>query len=370
MPEKKWTGARAKQAKEIGAYIKKLQKADSSHVKEIQEEILTIYKDDQMLTDHILKALGLKTFKYVMTEEHKLAIGTANKGNKSRTGQRHTEASKTKTRASVKKYYDSGENQEELAERAKKISATQQHRYDTDPTLGEDISKRAKAAYEKDPSIRERQRQATKEYYQSEEGIAARKKRSEDYKAFFQTDEGKALIQHNSEAKRAYYQTEEGIEFRKRQAVNAGNYWRNRPKTRSHKEAISRGMQLAIKEGRYRPGTYSKRGHHQSPKAGRVPYRSSYEEAYYKVLDDDPLVATYEAEPNDCHIEYEFDGMIKVYVPDLRIIFTNGEHLIAEIKPADRAQEPQNQAKHEAALKEFGNSFVVLSEDAVFGGDI
>lgn len=370
MLEKKWTKARANQAKELGVYIKSQQKSNPSRSKEIQEEILAIFKDDQMLTDHILKSLGLKTFKYVMTEEHKLAIGTANKGNKSRTGQKHTAESKAKTRASVKKYYDSGDHQEELVERAKKISVTQQHRFATNPTLKEDISKRLKAAYEKDPSIRERQRQATKEYYQSEEGIAARLRKSEKYKVFFQTEEGKALIRQGSEAKKAYYQTEAGIEFRKRQAINAGNYWRNRPKTRAHKEAISRGMQKAIKEGRYRPGTYSKRGHHQSPKAGRVPYRSSYEEAYYKVLDEDPLVATYEAEPNDCHVEYEFDGMSKIYVPDILIYFMNGEHIIAEIKPSDRANEPQNQAKHEAAYKEFGDVFIVLSENEVFGGKL
>ncbi len=124
MLEKKWTKARANQAKELGVYIKSQQKADPSRSREIQEEILAIFKDDQMLTDHILKALGLKTFNYVMTEEHKLSIGTANKGNKSRTGQRHTEASKAKTSASVKKHWADKDNVEANAERIEKMRAT------------------------------------------------------------------------------------------------------------------------------------------------------------------------------------------------------------------------------------------------------
>ena len=57
---KPWTEERATHAKEIAAYIKKLQKEDPSRSKEIQEEMLNIFQNDQIFTNHVLKALGLK----------------------------------------------------------------------------------------------------------------------------------------------------------------------------------------------------------------------------------------------------------------------------------------------------------------------
>lgn len=75
-----------------------------------------------------------------------------------------------------------------------------------------------------------------------------------------------------------------------------------------------------------------KRGYHDSPKAGRVYYMSSWEEQRWRELDCDPLVEGYQVYP--LQIPYLWEGSERTYTPDVLITLTDGSKVLEEIKPA------------------------------------
>lgn len=87
-------------------------------------------------------------------------------------------------------------------------------------------------------------------------------------------------------------------------------------------------------------------GWHDSPKAGRQFYRSSYELHYFRMLDSDSDVVTYQSEP--LKIPYLWEGSIKNYTPDILVTRRDRKQLI-EVKPANLVNEPKNLAKAIAA---------------------
>lgn len=161
-----------------------------------------------------------------------------------------------------------------------------------------------------------------------------------------------------------YYQTEEGIERRKELAANASKSHKGAKRTKAHREAMSRGLVKAYQEDGFHPEYWTKRGHHESPKAGKVYYRSSYELVAYKKLDDDPTVLTYKTEA--IAIPYEWGGITRNYLPDLCITYVDGKELIVEIKPNYGKNSPQNIAKFAAAQQQFGDRFEIWSEELIF----
>lgn len=107
-------------------------------------------------------------------------------------------------------------------------------------------------------------------------------------------------------------------------------------------------------------------GFHDSPKAGLIHYRSSYELQAYKLLDEDPTVVSYGSETYI--VKYEFDGRHKNYTPDITAILADGSELVIEVKPECKVYEPKNLAKLEAAFKAFPQ-FELWTERELFGGD-
>jgi hypothetical protein len=92
----------------------------------------------------------------------------------------------------------------------------------------------------------------------------------------------------------------------------------------------------------------SKKGWHNSPKAGKVHYRSKFERSYYIEMDNDPTVDRYEVETIE--IPYTYGNYPRKYFPDLLVYKNNGEGvLIVEIKPTNKLDLPINKAKFEAA---------------------
>jgi hypothetical protein len=96
-------------------------------------------------------------------------------------------------------------------------------------------------------------------------------------------------------------------------------------------------------EERYSRG---KKGHHDSPKAGNIFYRSSYERIAYELLDNDAAVTHYQPEPFT--IKYpNADGNTRRYRPD--ILVQKGEQtILVEIKPEWKLSDPKNILKFEA----------------------
>ncbi len=117
-------------------------------------------------------------------------------------------------------------------------------------------------------------------------------------------------------------------------------------KSREFRKRISHIITQKILRGEIRLNVNSKQGYHVSPKAGRVYYRSSYELAYYKMLDRDGDVISYTTEPFS--IPYVFEGKEKNYVPDILVVRKQSIELI-EVKPQKLVELPVNQSKAEAA---------------------
>lgn len=79
-------------------------------------------------------------------------------------------------------------------------------------------------------------------------------------------------------------------------------------------------------------------------------YRSSYELAFFHILENDVLVTNYMYEP----FEVPYNDFYKVqrnYRPDLLILYTDGSIVVAEIKPTTMLGDFDVQAKAAAARK-------------------
>lgn len=85
-------------------------------------------------------------------------------------------------------------------------------------------------------------------------------------------------------------------------------------------------------------------------KAGRVYVRSSYEKRVLQALDVHPEVVDVKVEP--LAILYEYDGVLRHYVPDFLVTLTGNIRELWEVKPERFLTEPQNIAKF-AALNEY-----------------
>jgi hypothetical protein len=73
------------------------------------------------------------------------------------------------------------------------------------------------------------------------------------------------------------------------------------------------------------------RGYHESPKAGRVFYMSSWELLRFQELDSDPAVLMYKPQP--CSIPYPWEEATKHYTPDILVIYEGRTPELEEIKP-------------------------------------
>lgn len=102
-------------------------------------------------------------------------------------------------------------------------------------------------------------------------------------------------------------------------------------------------------------------GLHESPKAGIVRYRSSWELQAYKKLDIDETVVTYSTEK--IRIPYIYQDQERTYYPDLLILYVDESMKLIEIKPTELLLHPQNQAKFSAAKSLYDNFEVWTESD-------
>lgn len=102
-------------------------------------------------------------------------------------------------------------------------------------------------------------------------------------------------------------------------------------------------------------------------------YRSSFEYAYMSKLEKDPKCIKFVAEP--FKIQYiDSDGAIKNYIPDLLVLWDNGDTELVEIKPKAmmNAGNVQRKAKHAIKwLKKHypDTKFRFINEDHIFSSN-
>lgn len=92
----------------------------------------------------------------------------------------------------------------------------------------------------------------------------------------------------------------------------------------------------------------SKNGFHESPKAGRIYYRSSYELTAFQKLDADDRVVTYIVEPFS--LTYvNAEGNTRRYKPDIMVCYGRGLTLLIEVKAKWELKKEIVQMKAKAA---------------------
>lgn len=118
---------------------------------------------------------------------------------------------------------------------------------------------------------------------------------------------------------------------------------RGKPVPEHAKQAVSLSNTRRNAEQEYTSGI---NGHHDSPKAGNIFYRSSYERIAYELLDNDATVAHYMPEP--FAIEYtNQDGNTRRYRPDI-LVSKEGQTVLVEVKPQWKLSDLTTQLKIEA----------------------
>lgn len=107
-------------------------------------------------------------------------------------------------------------------------------------------------------------------------------------------------------------------------------FWKNNP---SVKELISKKISALIIKGKHRINNQYKSGHFFSNKNNKkIHYRSSYENRYYKYLENNSQVISYNTEAFS--IQYiDLEGLKKNYIPDVLVKYQNKTKELVEIKP-------------------------------------
>ncbi len=102
--------------------------------------------------------------------------------------------------------------------------------------------------------------------------------------------------------------------------------------TKEHREKLSEAAARQYARG-FDPKMHHKKGWHESIKAGKVFYRSSYEKKAYLILDADQTVRNYWVEPTN--IKY-FNPLKKVnclYLVDIEVEHVDNSRTLIEVKP-------------------------------------
>lgn len=100
-----------------------------------------------------------------------------------------------------------------------------------------------------------------------------------------------------------------------------------------------------------------------------IPYRSSYELVAYRILENNNSVVSYFSEP--LRIPYFWDGMTRMYVPDIKVIYKNGDIEIIEVKSSWQLKDERVIQKTLAAKMyciDMGFIFSVWTERDLFNG--
>ena len=152
-------------------------------------------------------------------------------------------------------------------------------------------------------------------------------------------------------------------EGRKKMLAETGGF------TREHREKISKAVVKQYQNG-FDPKLHHLKGWHDSPKAGRVFYRSSYEKKAYLKLDADDTVKTYYPEKITVEYHHPIKKITSSYIIDLLVEFVDDSQKLVEIKPEKWLEDDVVICKLDAGeLKahEMGITFEVWTEMHLFG---
>lgn len=139
--------------------------------------------------------------------------------------------------------------------------------------------------------------------------------------------------------------------------------------SREHRENISKATIKQYRNG-FEPKLHHLNGWHDSPKAGKIFYRSSYEKKAYIKLDEDPEVKTYYAEKINTEYFNPEKGINSSYLIDILVEFIDGSQLLIEVKPEKFLEDKIVSLKIEAGQKKadkLGIGFEVWTEMNLFG---
>lgn len=143
--------------------------------------------------------------------------------------------------------------------------------------------------------------------------------------------------QHSDETKQKMSEAHAGKEFTDEHCENISEGRKAMLKaqggfTREHKEAISRATIKQYQNG-FEPKLHHVRGWHESPKAGSVYHRSSYEKKSFLKLDADETVKTYQTETVTTEYWNPVRKITSSYLIDLLIEYVDGSKKLVEVKP-------------------------------------
>lgn len=113
--------------------------------------------------------------------------------------------------------------------------------------------------------------------------------------------------------------------------------------------------------------TAFKQGNFYSKKNNKTYFfRSGLEAECYKILENKRDIAKYAVE--SLEIEYNYEGKIRRYIPDILVEYNNGKKEVWEIKPKNQTKMPKNLAKWKAAdeyCRRRNMEFMVLTERGI-----
>lgn len=178
------------------------------------------------------------------------------------------------------------------------------------------------------------------------------------------TDEYKELMSNYMSGREYTPEHCENIsEGRKKMLTETGGF------TREHREKISAATIEQYRKG-FNPKTHHRTGWHESPKAGKVFYRSTYEKKAYMKLDDDETVQMYWTEGTSVEYFHPIKKITSKYIIDIKIQYVDGSILLVEVKPEAWLTDDVVIAKIEAAeglADSLGCKFEVWTEMHLFG---
>lgn len=112
------------------------------------------------------------------------------------------------------------------------------------------------------------------------------------------------------------------------------------------------------------------RGKHNSTKMHRmIPWESTLERDFIKLLDYDPTVVHFKFQPQ--RIDYTYLGKKRKYYPDFHVVKSDMKEYIYEVKALDKIKDETNKIKFQVGMKfcsDRNMHYVVVSEEDIRKG--
>ena len=150
---------------------------------------------------------------------------------------------------------------------------------------------------------------------------------------------------------------------RKKMLVETGGF------SKEHREKISKATIKQYQNG-FEPKLHHVSGWHNSPKAGKVFFRSSYEKKAFIKLDEDNAVQTYKVEAVSTEYFNTEKEINSSYLIDLFVEYTDGSKKLIEVKPEKWLEDNIVSLKIEAGKNkahQMGIPFEIWTEMNLFG---